>query len=80
MDSCGPDSCPEYKKCRSVNGFEFECIFECEGNACCEKGPNPLCCLNGGVCNSNQCDCICNGNFTGNFRKRFDTFFDHINI
>ena len=47
---------------------------ECEGNVCCENGPNPLCCLNG-VCsnenfvfngtNSDECHCICNDSFTG---------------
>ena len=79
-DSCGPESCPDYKLCKSLNGFDFECAvkpFECEGNACCENGPIPLCCLNGGVCNnenfvfngtnSDECQCKCNDNFKGNF-------------
>ena len=76
VDSCLPDSCPKNKKCKSVNGFYFECIsFACEGNACCENGPNPLCCLNDGVCsnenfvfngtNSDECQCICDNNFAG---------------
>ena len=78
MDSCGPDSCPEHKLCKTLNGFDFECEvqpFECEGNACCEDGPNPLCCLNGGVCsnetfsfngtNSDECQCKCNDSFKG---------------
>ena len=79
-DSCGPDSCPEYKLCKSLNGFDFECEvkpFECDGIACCEDGPNALCCLNGGVCsnenfiynvtNSDECQCICDDSFTGRF-------------
>ena len=79
-DSCGPDSCPEYKKCKSLNGFDFECVvnpFECDGLKCCEDGPNPICCLNGGFCsnetfifngtNSDDCQCNCNDFFTGNF-------------
>ena len=78
MDSCRPDSCPKYKECKSVNGFYFECEvipLQCEGTPCCEDGPNPLCCLNGGVCsnekfvfnstNSDECHCICNDSFTG---------------
>ena len=76
-DSCGPDPCPEGEECKSVNGFKYECAvksFDCEGNACCENSPNPLCCLNG-VCsnenfvfngtNSDQCQCECNDGFTG---------------
>ena len=75
MNSCEPDSCPEFKKCNSLNGYDFECVFECEGNPCCENGPNPLCCLNNGVCsnenfvyngtNSDECQCNCNDSFTG---------------
>ena len=79
-DSCGPDACPEYKKCKSLNGFDFECeinTLQCEGEPCCEDSPNPLCCLNGGVCsyenfvfngtNSDECQCKCTDNFKGNF-------------
>ena len=52
---------------------------ECEGNACCENGPNPLCCVNNGVCsdgnflyngtNSDKCQCLCDDGFTGKFQK-----------
>ena len=79
-DSCGPDSCPEYKLCKSLNAFDFECeveLVECDGISCCEDGPNPLCCLNGGVCsnetfafngtNSDECQCNCNDGFKGKF-------------
>ena len=75
VDSCQPDSCPKYKECKSVNGFDFECVSLCEGNLCCEDDPNPLCCLNGGVCsnanfvfngtNSGECQCICDNSFKG---------------
>ena len=50
---------------------------QCDGNPCCENGPNPLCCVNGGVCsdtnftfngtNADECQCTCDDNFTGNF-------------
>ena len=66
--------------CKSLNGFDFECKvkpFECDDISCCEDGPNPLCCLNGGVCsnenfafngtNSDDCQCNCNDGFTGKF-------------
>ena len=49
---------------------------ECDGNACCEDGPNALCCLNDGVCsnenfvyngtNLDECQCICNESYKGN--------------
>ena len=77
-DSCGPDSCPEYKKCKSLNGFDFECEviqLQCDGITCCEDSPNPLCCLNGGFCsndnfifngtNSDKCQCECIDGFEG---------------
>ena len=76
-DSCGPHSCPEYYECQSVNGFNFECVFQCEGRPCCESVPNPLCCVNDGMCsdenfvyngtNADGCQCICNDNFAGSF-------------
>ena len=81
VDSCRPDSCPKYKECKSVNGFDFECVSLCDGNLCCEDGPNPLCCLNDGVCsddnfvfngtNSDECQCICQNSFKGKFAYNF---------
>ena len=78
MDSCKPDSCPTSTSCQSLNGFDFECehiAFPCDANACCENGPNPLCCVNGGICsnktfvyngtNLGECQCLCDDEFAG---------------
>ena len=97
-DSCGPDSCPGNKECQSVNGFDFQCVSQpslCEGIPCCENGPNPLCCVNGGVCsnenyifngtNSDECQCICKNNFKGNLeffvhKFRLSIIFQVLNV
>ena len=75
-DACKVDSCPTGYECRSIDGFNFECvIFECEANPCCESSiVTALCCENG-VCsndtfifngtNADECKCLCTDNFTG---------------
>ena len=78
--SCSDVNGTQEFKCECNDRFdgkrcEIELPFQCEGNPCCENGPNALCCANGGVCsddnfvfngsNSDECQCLCDDDFTG---------------
>ena len=87
--SCSDVSGTQEFKCDCNDRFdgkrcEINLPFECDGNPCCENGPNALCCANNGVCsnenfvfngtNSDECKCLCDDYFTGyiEFKKNIN--------